>query len=1031
MNSPSVERLRRRGVSLTNRLVLVGTLFVHTASIAGQGQPVGGHSGHVTFGAVPVPGATVTVSNGEQRLEVTTDGEGWYRVAELAPGVWTVRVEMAGFELVEGDIDVRPGAAPSVWRLTMLAAENLPARSAPTPDGARELDPVAIVPSLPLGPDPSPGAAGGDATRNLPFPAPPFIEESVDELTFANGDVLVVNGSVNNAAASPSSLPQAFGNNRPNSRSNYYGSVSLLGGHSAWDARPFSFSGQRIPKPEYGDLHMAATFGGSVRFPGMARRWSLFLSAERTANHSASAQSAVVPSVRERAGDFSQSRDALGRPVQVVDPATGGLFERNRIAGSRISPQALALLRYYPVPNLDPGGRFNYQAPILTETRSEGFNARLSSPFSRQQLSGTFSYRRTNTASTTLFGFEDARRVSNLRAGADWSASLFRRLWLQVHYQVTRVATNVTPFFAHTTNVSGAAGITGNNQDPENWGPPTLRFSGGLATLTDLQYGQTRDWNQAWSAEATLSSRGRHAFKFGGGAGRRHVDVLSQQNARGEFLFTGAATGSDLADFLLGVPQAAAIAFGNADKYLRAMSYHAYLNDDWRVSSGLTVTAGVRWEHETPFTERFDRLVNLDVAPGFSAVAPIVGGDAVGPLTGRRYPRSLVRSDPLLQPRVGVAWRPIEGSSLVVRAGYGIYRNVGMYQSIAMLMAQQPPLSTTLSVGRSGAHPLTLSDGFVGIPGTTHNTFAVDPDLRAGFAQNWQVSVRHDLRASWTVLATYFGTQGNRLMRQFLPNTSAPGAVRRCPGCPAGFVYVTSDGSSRRHAGQVQVRRRLRDGFTAAVDYTLSKAVDDGVTFEGVTFSSTAIAQDWRNLDAEHGPSSFDQRHLVTAEFEYTTGVGVSGLMGGLMGRLLNGWSFVGRLAAGSGTPLTPVYLTAVPGTGVSGTIRAGLTGAALDAVPAGFYLNPAAFGPPAPGQWGAAGRHSIRGPAQFSLDLGVGRTFPWGDRGTLHWRVEAANVLNRVTFAVVDMVVASPQFGLPNFANPRRKVQTSLRLTF
>ena len=234
----------------------------------------------------------------------------------------------------------------------------------------------------------------------------------------------------------------------------------------------------------------------------------------------------------------------------------------------------------------------------------------------------------------------------------------------------------------------------------------------------------------------------------------------------------------------------------------------------------------------------------------------MVGGDAVGPLTGRRYPRSLVRSDPLLQPRVGVAWRPIEGSSLVVRAGYGVYRNVGMYQSIAMLMAQQPPLSTTLSVERGDAHPLTLSEGFVGIPGTTHNTFAVDPDLRAGFAQNWQVSVRHDLRASWTVLATYFGTQGNRLMRQFLPNTSAPGAVRRCPGCPSGFVYVTSDGSSRRHAGQVQVRRRLRDGFTAAVDYTLSKAVDDGVTFEGVTFSSAAIAQDWRNLDAEHGPSS-------------------------------------------------------------------------------------------------------------------------------------------------------------------------------
>ena len=87
-----------------------------------------------------------------------------------------------------------------------------------------------------------------------------------------------------------------------------------------------------------------------------------------------------------------------------------------------------------------------------------------------------------------------------------------------------------------------------------------------------------------------------------------------------------------------------------------------------------------------------------------------------------------------VQPRVGVAWRPIPGSSLVVRGGYGVYRNTNVYQSIALLLAQQPPLSKAFSVQNSAANPLTLANGFVAPAGTTPNTFAVDPDFRVGYA---------------------------------------------------------------------------------------------------------------------------------------------------------------------------------------------------------------------------------------------------------------------------------------------------------
>src|SRR6185503_19748152 len=97
---------------------------------------------------------------------------------------------------------------------------------------------------------------------------------------------------------------------------------------------------------------------------------------------------------------------------------------------------------------------------------------------------------------------------------------------------------------------------------------------------------------------------------------------------------------------------------------------------------------------------------------------------------------SLVRPDRSgLQPRIGAAWRPVPGSSLVIRGGYGIYRNTAVYQSIALLLAQQPPFSQTASLENSLAHPLTLAHAFPALPsspGRATNTFAIDPDFQVG-----------------------------------------------------------------------------------------------------------------------------------------------------------------------------------------------------------------------------------------------------------------------------------------------------------
>jgi hypothetical protein len=1004
------------------------------------------YSGQVAFAGVPIPGATVTATQGDNIIATITDKDGVYRFSGLADGMWNVKVEMVGFEAIAFDVRLPPPAEgrPPVSELTLLPLEKIVSRvPAPPPASAQAAEDVtaatqARAPQTRQQGGATSGAgfqrAGVNQVASPPPAAVSFPEDApADPTGMGAAAGLLINGSVNNGAASPFAQARRFGNNVPGQRSLYNGAFGLQLGNSAWDARSPSFIGQQTSQPSYTDAQGLGTFQGPFRIPRVRNQLNVFVGYQGSSDHGTITQSTVVPTTLERAGDFSQSLNAAGRPVTIVDPRTGLPFPGNVIPADRISPQAAALLAYYPHASLDGAGRFNYEAPIVTATRQDSIQTRLiQSPDNRNQLTANINYQRGTIDTATLLGFPNTRDNSTFDAQTNWSHRLSQFLTLRARYQFTRQSNTALPYFAHRTNVSGEAGIAGNDQSSSNWGPPTLLFASDLASLSDIRYGDTRNATHAWSGEG-LRFSGRHTITFGGDVRTHDIDILSQQDPRGTFTFTGSATGSDLADFLLGLPQISSIAYGNADKYFRNNSYAMYVTDDWRVGPSLTLNVGVRWEYEAPITERFGRLVNLDVAPGFTAVSPVVASDPVAPLTDGRYPSSLLRPDTSgIQPRLGLAWRPIAGSSLVIRAGYGIYRNTNVYQSIATLLAQQPPLSRTFNVATSASHPLTLANGFT-TAAASLNTFAVDPNFRVGFAQNWQTSLQRDLPSSLTVVATYLGAKGSRLMQQFVPNTYPAGAENPCPACPTGFRYLTSSGHSIRHAGQFQLRRRLRNGLTASVQYTLAKAEDNAAAFAGASLEGAFLAQNWLDLDAEYALSSFDQRHQVVAQVEYTTGAGVVGgtLLDGWQGRLFKDWTVTGQLTTGSGLPLTPSYFSAVPGTGIIGGTRASLTGAEVDDVPDGYYLNPTAYTAPPAGEWGNAPRNSMTGPAQFSLNAAVARTFRVGDRLNLDWRIDAINVLNQVTYAGVNTLVTSPQFGLPNRTNDMRKLRSSLRVRF
>jgi hypothetical protein len=370
-------------------------------------------------------------------------------------------------------------------------------------------------------------------------------------------------------------------------------------------------------------------------------------------------------------------------------------------------------------------------------------------------------------------------------------------------------------------------------------------------------------------------------------------------------------------------------------------------------------------------------------------------------------------------------------SSMVIRGGYGIYRDTSVYLPIAARMAQQSPLSKSLSVQNSPINPLTLANGFNAAPNITTNTFAVDPNLRVGYAQTYQVSIQRDLPASLVMVATYLGSKGSNGLLQFLPNTYPTGAANPCIACPSGFAFLTSSGSSNRNAGQFQLRRRLHSGFAASVQYTYAKAIDDATP--GARGGGVLTAQNWLDLHGERGLSGFDQRHLVNIQMQYTSGMGLRGgsLLGGWRGRVLKGWTVSSQINAGSGLPLSPVYNSAVRGTGVTGPLRPDYTGADLYAAPNGLFLNPAAYTVPVAGRFGNAGRNTITGPSQFTLNGSATRSFRSSDRVSMDLTINLINALNHVTYPSYNTTLFSAQFGLPNTANPMRSVQTNFRVRF
>jgi trimeric autotransporter adhesin len=231
------------------------------------GDEVNGHAIHshevhgiVTFASLPLPGATVTATQGAKTLTAVTDQGGLYHFDDLPDGDWTLAVEMQCFETIHAQITVGGGTQPGKFDMTLLPADQLMARTRVV------ANPILAQPALiaPLAAKKPEGANAANAPAEMPAAPESSNEQSADGY--------LVNGSVNNAATSRFSTSAAFGNTRSAGKGLYTGGFALILDNSSTDARPFPISGFAAPKSSYDLITNNAYLGGPLNIPHILPR---------------------------------------------------------------------------------------------------------------------------------------------------------------------------------------------------------------------------------------------------------------------------------------------------------------------------------------------------------------------------------------------------------------------------------------------------------------------------------------------------------------------------------------------------------------------------------------------------------------------------------------------------------------------------------------------------------------------------------------------------------------------------------------
>ena len=892
-----------------------------------------------------------------------------------------------------------------------------------------------------------------------------------------------------------------------------HGNIFYQGGNNALNSAPWSPSLQPLANPAAYSNRFGASIAGSPYIPGLTKpntKQFVFINLTGQKNLNAFLPNPVrVPTTLERQGNFSQSTQVINgvaQPVTLYDPKTGQPIAGNNLANASvpISPIAQALLNYYPAPNIPVNAQgYNYQTISNAGNNNVAINSRYvrtlggstTTPFGSFGGGGGGGNRRGGGNGNTNAP-PSLRQNINLGYNYSHSASDQRNIFLplggatesdgnslNVGYTIGygRLSNNASVtwnrsnaatrnYFTDTpNNPSAAVGLSVPNQ---TGGFADPRFYNGLASLSITNFAGLSNTTPSQSIGQTISfsdfvawRHKKHNMRFGFDIRRVHADSIGGNNPLGSFTFTGyatsspasqtsgtagTATGSGFADFLLGLPASTAIQAGLYKIYLRENVYDWYANDDYRLASNLTINFGLRYEYFAPYTEKNNRLVNLDHNASFTAVDTVMPG-GTGQYEGG-FNTSLVNPDrSMYAPRFGIAYRPKFKSKLfkdvVVRGGYGINYNTGAYSSFARSLSHQAPFSVTqtntLTSGcttttTATTANMTLANGFgCSSQYKITNNYAVDKNYRLGLLQIYNLNIQKTLPLQLVFNLGYNGTKATNLDVYGTPNGYSAGST--IAGV-APFDYETSFAGLHSNQLVVSLQKRQQKGIAVGATYTYSHAIDDASAVgNGAGHTPT---QNFFNIPAEAGNSSLDQRHNLTGNWVAELPFGPNRAFfnkGGVSSHLLDGFSLSGTFTFASGNYFTPQYSgsQAEAGSGNTYTQRPNRDYTQSSKGPGTVkqFFNTAAFSAPATvngvTQNGTAAVDSIEGPGTVAVTATLSRTVTLKGTNSFEARVTATNVFNTVQYNGINTTENSANFGEVTSAAAMRSLQVQARYRF
>ncbi len=826
----------------------------------------------------------------------------------------------------------------------------------------------------------------------------------------------------------------------------------------------------------------------------------------------------TIPTTDFRSGDFSGLRDAAGTTIPIFDPATqrsdgkGGFvrdqFPGNRIPAARFSPIAKNLFALMPDPDIPGAQTQNYYNRTGADPKYDSYvsTAKIDHGFSdRQKLSVTYSQHhnpwiisgRGWGLASPLEGLQDPKRVDTRTGRVNYDFIIRPTILSHTTVGVDRYE-NATSSQGVGEGWDAKLGLKGL---PYPTGAiPYITFGGGTAsplTISNRDYSMRGFGRYSFNENLTWI-HGRHSMKFGGNYIREYNNLFEGKDGHGSFSFSNAQTsqpnagtnysrwGSSTASFLLGaVSQGSTRSPFTAGYRWNFFSWFA--QDEWRATTKLTVSYGLRWEFSPAGFEKYDRTSTFSPMTPNPAVGGIPGaivfaGNCSGCIGGRNTVNDWKRG---FAPRLGLAYQL--DPKTVVRASGGIYYAVSRFNPGSDGYTVTPSFNSI-----DGYTPaFRWDDGF---PQDFKRPPLVDPGLLNG--QNvtylspgitrlpqtltWTLSVQRQLAQSLALEVTYVGSHsthlhdgdpgdnindklgftnvvdssylalGNTLLQ---PITSAAAVAAGIKAPYPGFATSRTNtvaqalrpfpqylniaggdpaGIARYNSLQTKVTKRYAGGLTMLAFYTWAKNMTNA---EAGTYQTLLDRKSEVSVSADGSPHTF----ATSVAYELPFGPGKRYLSHGVLGHIAGGWELSGYARVNSGAALAITSSNNLGALGYAGKRASYVAGQPvhLDSNPRDFdpatsrYLNVDAFSIPAAYELGNTARvlDWARGWTSRSESMSLRKRIPIGERARLVTRADADNPFNFVRWSNPNTTRGDANFGKVTNASAGRRIQLNMSL--